>query len=108
MLRCDYLVAAVIGTFRSSLFQCIVPLVVRCRTVLPLLCFLVVGQPCFRNFYSTIPVDVVRVKSYVNRLLFEFYVFSYVVNPLYFSIKNGRLKLLLFEPLVWTNEDHDQ
>ena len=26
------------------------------------------GHPCFRNFYSTIPVDVVRVKSYVNRL----------------------------------------
>ena len=23
---------------------------------------------CFRNFYSSIPVDVVRVKSYVNRL----------------------------------------
>ena len=26
------------------------------------------GHPCFRNFYSTIPVDVVRVKSYVNCL----------------------------------------
>ena len=25
--------------------------------------FLDGGYPCFRNFYSTIPVDVVRVKS---------------------------------------------
>ena len=24
------------------------------------------GRPCFWNFFSTIPVDVVRVKSYVN------------------------------------------
>ena len=30
--------------------------------------FLDRGHPCFQNFYSTIPVDVVRVKSYVNRL----------------------------------------
>ena len=30
--------------------------------------FLDRGHPCFRNFYSTIPIDVVRVKSYVNRL----------------------------------------
>ena len=26
------------------------------------------GRPCFWNFFSTIPVDVVRVKSYVNCL----------------------------------------
>ena len=25
-------------------------------------------QPCFLNFYSNIPVDVVRVKFYLNRL----------------------------------------
>ena len=30
--------------------------------------FLVRGHPCFRNIYSTIPVNVVRAKSYVNRL----------------------------------------
>ena len=34
----------------------------------PLVVFLDRGYPCFRNFYSTIPVDVVKVKSYVNRL----------------------------------------
>ena len=30
--------------------------------------FLDRGPPCFWNFYSTVHVDVVRVKSYVNRL----------------------------------------
>ena len=35
--------AAVIGAFRSSLFRCVVPSAVRCRTVLLLLCFLIVG-----------------------------------------------------------------
>ena len=30
--------------------------------------FLDRGHPCFRNFHSTILVDVVRVKSYVNRI----------------------------------------
>ena len=34
----------------------------------PVLVFLDGGHPCFWNFYSTIPVDVVRVKSYVNCL----------------------------------------
>ena len=32
----------------------------------PVLVLLDRGHPCFRNFYSTIPVDVVRVKSYVT------------------------------------------
>ena len=31
--------------------------------------FLDRGYPCFRNFNSTIPVDVIRVKSYVNSFL---------------------------------------
>ena len=35
--------AAVIGAFRSSLFRRIVPSAVRCRTILLLLCFLIVG-----------------------------------------------------------------
>ena len=32
------------------------------------------GRPCFRNFNSTIPVDVIRVKSYVNSFLDPTYV----------------------------------
>ena len=35
----------------------------------PVVVFLDRGYPCFRNFNSTIPVDVVRVKSYVNSFL---------------------------------------
>jgi len=35
----------------------------------PAAVFLDRGYPCFRNFNSTIPVDVVRVKSYVNSFL---------------------------------------
>ena len=34
----------------------------------PFVVFLDHGHPCFQNFYSTIPVDVVRVKSFVNHL----------------------------------------
>ena len=34
----------------------------------PVVVFLDRGHPCFWNFYSTVPVDVVRVKSGVNRL----------------------------------------
>ena len=34
----------------------------------PVVVFLDRGHPCFRNFFSTIPVDVVRVKSCVNHL----------------------------------------
>ena len=34
----------------------------------PVVVFLDRGHPCFWNFYSTIPVDIVRVKSYANRL----------------------------------------
>ena len=33
----------------------------------PVVVFLDLEHPCFWNFYSTIPVDVIRVKSYVNR-----------------------------------------
>ena len=80
--------AAVIGTFRSSLFRCVVPSVVRCRTVLLLLCFLSVDRPCFRNFYSTIPVDVVRVKCYVNSLFDPACVSVRItINKLYFVPK---------------------
>ena len=34
----------------------------------PVVVFFVCGHPCFRDIYFTIPVDVVRVKSNVNRL----------------------------------------
>ena len=55
-----------IGWFRSSLYCCVAPSAVRCRTVV--LLFLDRGHPYLRNLYSTIPVNVVWVKSYVNRL----------------------------------------
>ena len=54
---------------------------VRCRTALLLLC----GHPRFWNFYSTIPVDVVRVKSYMNSLFDPARVVIRVtINKLYF------------------------
>ena len=34
----------------------------------PVIVFLDRGHPCFWTFYSTVPVNVGRVKSYVNRL----------------------------------------
>ena len=60
---------ALIGAFRSSLFHSVIcslggllshgsPVVVSFDR----------GHPRFWNFYSTIPVDVVRVKSYMNCL----------------------------------------
>ena len=69
MLRCDWLVL-------SSCDWCVLVLAVSacCSFGVPLsygspvVVFLDRGRSCFRNFYSTINVDVVRVKSYVNRL----------------------------------------
>ena len=55
--------AAVIGAFRSLLFRCTVPSYGSVVVVV----ILDRGHPCFRNFYSTIPVDVVRVTSYENQ-----------------------------------------
>ena len=56
---------ALIGAFRSLLFHSVIcslggPLSLGS----PVCC----GHPRFWNFYSTIPVDVVRVKSYMNCL----------------------------------------
>ena len=62
-----------IGAFRSS-YCSIVP-ASSCSLSGPLLyrslvvVFFDRGNPCFRNFNSTIPVDVIRVKSYVNSFL---------------------------------------
>ena len=64
---------AVIGAFRSS--HCSIVLTSSCFLSGPLVCrFIVVaffhrGHPCFRNFNSIIPVDVIGVKSYVDSLL---------------------------------------
>ena len=73
--------AALIGAFRSSLF--LAPSAVRCRT--PVVVFSDRGHPRFWNFYSTIPVDVVRVKSYMNCLFDPTCVVMRVtINKLYF------------------------
>jgi len=63
----------VIGAFRSS--YCPVVPASSCSLGGPLLyhspvvVFLDRGYPCLRNFNSTIPVDIIRVKSYVNSFL---------------------------------------
>ena len=45
-------------------------------------------QPCFLNFYSNIPVDVVRVKFYVNRLFHPATVPMRVsIKKIYFVVK---------------------
>ena len=62
-----------IGAFRSS--RCSIVLASSCALSdpllyrFPVLVFFDRGHPCFRNFNSTIPVDVVRVKSYVDSFL---------------------------------------
>ena len=54
----------------------------------PVAVFLDRGHPCFRNFYSTIPVDVVWVKSYGNRLFDPACVpMRITINKLYFVPK---------------------
>ena len=58
------------GAFRSLVFRCIVPSVALLSYGSVVVVFLDHRHPCFWNFYSIIPVDVVRVKSYVN-LLFD-------------------------------------
>ena len=75
MLRCDWLVfnscdwcvsilTVPVGCFLSdSLFYSS-----------PVVVFLDRGHTCFSNFNSTIPVDVFRVKSYVNCLFDPSYV----------------------------------
>ena len=53
----------------------------------PVVVFLDRRHPCFRNFYSTVP-DVVRVKSYVNRLFDPACVTMRItINKLYFIPK---------------------
>ena len=71
MLCCGFFgfSTALIGAFRSSLFHSVIyslggPLS-HCS---PVVVFFDRGHPRFWNFYSTIPVAVVRVKSYMNCL----------------------------------------
>ena len=78
--------AALIGAYRSSLFHSVIcslggPLLHRS----PVVVFFDRGHPLFWNFYSTIPVDVVRVKSYMN-CLFDptCAVMRVMINKLYF------------------------
>ena len=73
MLCFDWLVLSSFG-FGSSLFRCTC-----CVSILHR------GYPCFRNFYFTIPVDVVRVNTYVNRLFDSACVpMRITINKLYF------------------------
>ena len=61
-------VTAVNGVFRSSMlvsYSIGGPL----PYGFPVVVFFDRGHPCFTNFYRTVPVDVLRVKSYVNSLL---------------------------------------
>ena len=54
----------------------------------PVVVFLDRGHLCFWNFYSTVPVDVVGVKSYVNRLFDPACVTMRItINKLYFVPK---------------------
>ena len=54
----------------------------------PVVVFLDRGRPSFWNFYSTVPVYVARVKSYVNRLFDPGSVTVRVtINKLYFIPK---------------------
>ena len=63
---------AVIGAFRS---YCSIVLVSSCSLSglllyhSPVVVFFDRGHSCFRNFNSTIPVDVIRMESYVNSFL---------------------------------------
>ena len=62
----------------------------------PVVVFFDRGHPRFWNFYSTIPVDVVRVKSYMNSLFDPGRVVIRVtINKLYFVLS----KLSLFRKL---------
>ena len=67
-----------IGAFRSLLFTLICSLGGPLSHGSPVVVFLDRGHPRFWNFYSTIPVDVVRVKSYVRVVI------RATINKLYF------------------------
>ena len=78
---------AVIGAFRSSVSECYSlggPLWYGS----PVVVFLDRGHPCFRNLYSTIPVDVVWLKAHMNRLFDPVCIpMRVTINKLYFVPK---------------------
>ena len=62
--------SAVIGAFRSSIVpasSCYLSGLLLYRS--PVVVFFDRGHPRYRNFNSTIPVDVIRMKSYVESFL---------------------------------------
>ena len=69
MISC-FFSTAVAGVFRSLLFHSVIcSLGGSLSHGSPVVVFFDRGHPCFWNFYSTIPVDVVRVKSYMNKVV---------------------------------------
>ena len=72
------------------------------KMTLLLLCFFYLGHPRILNFYSTIPVDVVRVKSYIHCLFDPARVVIRVtINTLYFVpewLVSGVMGMLWNEP----------
>ena len=73
---------ALIGAFPSLLFHSVIfslggPL----SHGIPVVVFFDRGHPRFWNFYSTIPVDVVRVKPYIDP---AHVVIRVTINKLYF------------------------
>ena len=94
--------SAVISCFYNSSDWCISILAVSLSDLLPrrstvaqlsccvFLFFFYRGHPRFWNFYSTIPVDVVRVKSYMNCLFDSARVLIRVtINKLYLVLKKS-------------------
>ena len=88
-----------IGGFRSLLFQWVVPSAVCCRAGLPL-CFLIVGihaaDSASASFDSVIPVDVIRVKSYMDSFL------DYSGVPVWVSINNLYFTVNIWKSYMWT------
>ena len=86
MLHCDWLI------FSSCDWSILILTVLVCCSFgsplsysSPVVVLLDRGHPCFRKFYSTIPVDVVSVKSYMNCLFDPACVpMRIMINKLYF------------------------
>ena len=57
----------------------------------PVVVFFDRGHPCFRNFNSTIPVDIIRVKSYVNCLFDPAFVPVWVTRSVCFSRETEKI-----------------
>ena len=59
---------------------------------LPVVVFFDGGHPRFWSFYSTIPVDVVREKSYINCILDPAHVVTRVTSIIFTSFQSGLCK----------------